>query len=71
MDWVLIIWLGTTSNFSVYQEFKTMEQCLDKQFSVQKALKQADSKMNVSCRKIKPGEPKSSSNITVQRYVFH
>ena len=71
MDWVLIIWLGTTSNFSVYQEFKTMEQCLDKQFSVQKALKQADSKMNVSCRKIKPGEPKPSGNITVQRYVFH
>ena len=71
MDWVLIIWLGTTSNFAVYQEFKTMEQCLDKQFLVQKALKQADSKMNVTCRRIKPGESKPSGNITVQRYVFH
>ena len=38
---------------------------------VQQALKQADSKMNVTCRRIKPGESKPSGNITVQRYVFH
>ena len=71
MDWALFIWLGTTSNFAVYQEFKTFEQCLDKQFLVQRALKQADSKMNVNCRKLKPGEPKPNSNITVQKYVFY
>jgi hypothetical protein len=71
LNWILIIWLGTTSNYTVYQEFKTMEQCMEKQFSVQKALQQAESKMNVTCRKMKPGEPKSNSNITVQRYVFY
>jgi hypothetical protein len=71
MNWVLIIWLGTSSNYTVYQEFKTVEQCIEKQTMVQKALQQADSKMNVTCRKASMMDKKQKGDIIVQRYVFH
>lgn len=71
MEWVLIIWLETPSNYTVYQEFKTIEQCIDKQTMVQKALKQADSKMNVACRKSIMTDKKQSGDIIVHRYVFY
>lgn len=71
MNWVLVIWLGTPSNYTVYQEFKTIEQCIEKQTMVQKALQQADSKMNVTCRKASMTDKKQKGDIIVQRYVFH
>lgn len=71
MEWVLIIWLGTPSNYTVYQEFKTVEQCVEKQTSVQKALQQAESKMNVTCRKSTMMDKKQKGDIIVQRYVFY
>lgn len=71
MNWVLIIWLGTPSNYTVYQEFKTIEQCIEKQTTVQKALQQAESKMNVTCRKASMMDKKQSGDIVVHRYVFY
>ena len=71
MDWVLIIWLNTPSNFTIYERFGTMEQCVSKRETVSKALIQANSKMNIECRKRKIGDLTNKSNITVKRYVFY
>ena len=71
MNWVLIIWLGTPSNYTVYDTFKTMEECAAKQETVYKALKQAESKMNVTCREYRPSDKMSKSNVVVNKYVFH
>jgi len=71
LNWILIIWLGTPSNYTVYQEFKTIEQCIEKQTMVQKALKQAESKMDVACRKASTMDKKQSGDIVVHRYVFY
>jgi hypothetical protein len=71
MKWVLIIWLGTPSNYTVYQEFKTVEECSAKQETIYKALKQANSKMNLTCRELRPSDKFNKSNIMVQRYVFY
>jgi predicted aconitase len=71
MKWVLIIWLGTPSNYTVYDTFKTMEECATKQETIFKALKQADSKMNLTCREYRPSDKKNQSNIVVNRHVFY
>ena len=55
-SWVLIIWLASPSNFTVYEKFKSEEDCLNKMSTVQNALQQASSKMQVSCRNQKPGD---------------
>ena len=71
MKWVLIIWLGTPSNYTVYDTFKTMEECAAKQETIFKALKQADSKMQLTCREFRLSDKKNVSNIVVEKYVFH
>ena len=52
MNWVLVIWLAVPSNYTVYEQFQDLKQCMDKRDTVQKALKQAESQMRVSCRRI-------------------
>lgn len=71
MKWVLIIWIGSSSNYTVYDTFKTMEECAIKQETIFKALKQADSKMQLTCREYKPSDKTSKSNIVVNKYVFY
>jgi hypothetical protein len=71
MEWVLIIWLNSPKNFTVYEQFKTIEQCSAKQEIVQRAFKQADSKMNLECRKRKIGDITNKSNVMVKRYVLY
>lgn len=50
MKWFLIIWLGSPSNFAVYGEFNTFKDCVEKQTMVNKALTQANSKMQTECK---------------------
>ena len=71
MKWVHIIWLGSTNNYAVYDTFKTVEECAAKQETIFKALKQADSKMNLTCREYRPSDKMSKSNIVVNKYVFY
>jgi hypothetical protein len=52
MNWFLAIWLITPSNYAVYSEFKTLQQCQEKKMQIEKALLQAESKMKVDCREI-------------------
>ena len=70
MNWVLIIWLGTPSNYTVYEEFKTMQECAAKQETIYKALKQAESKMQLTCRESRLSDKTNKSNLVVDRYVF-
>ena len=70
MNWVLIIWLGTPSNYTVYEEFKTMKECAAKQETIYKALKQAESKMQLTCRESRLSDKTNKSNLVVDRYVF-
>ena len=69
-SWVLIIWLASSSNFTVYQKFKSEEDCLDKMATVQGALKQADSKMQVACRNQKPGDVFKKNEIAIAKYTL-
>jgi predicted aconitase len=71
MKWVLIIWLGSTNNYAVYETFKTVEECAAKQETIYKALKQAESKMQLTCREYRPSDKKNQSNIVVNRHVFY
>ncbi len=71
MTWALVIWALSPDNFTVYDRFQTVEQCLEKRQSVVKALKQADSKMQLSCRPIKPGGQKARGEIVVQKYILN
>ena len=56
MNWVLIVWLSTPNNFTVFDRFSTIEECLAKKETLTKALTQTESKMNVDCRKRKIGD---------------
>ena len=53
MKWALVIWLSIPDNYTIYDQFKTLSECLDKQQQVSRALKQANSEMMVNCREIK------------------
>jgi len=70
MKWVLIIWLGTQNNYTVYESFETSEQCFQKKDLVTKALQQVESKMNLTCRQQRPADKFNKSNIAVNRYVL-
>jgi hypothetical protein len=47
MEWVLLIWLNT--EHAVVDNFRNISECEAKMRTYIKALKQADSKMTVSC----------------------
>ncbi len=71
MNWVLIVWLATPNNFTVFDRFSTLEECLAKKETVVKALTQTESRMNVDCRKRKIGDLTNKSDIMIKRYVLH
>lgn len=74
MNWALVIWLASSGsdNFSVYERFATLEECLDKKQTVSKALDQANSNMRVVCRPIaKGGQKENKSAIAVNRYTVY
>ena len=50
VSYLLIIWLGVVDNFAIVDEFKHEKDCLAKKNTYEKALKQANSQMLVSCR---------------------
>ena len=31
MEWVLVIWLASANNFTIYEKFQSEEMCLEKQ----------------------------------------
>lgn len=70
MNYVLVIWLASASEFTVFQKFATLEDCLEKQRTVTSALTQADSKMKTECRKRKAGDVFKASDVVVSRYVL-
>ena len=70
MNYVLVIWLASSSQFTVFQKFDTLDACLEKQQTVVSALKQADSKMQTECRKRRPGDVFKSNDMVVSRYVL-
>ena len=45
MKWALVIWALSADNFTVYEKFQTVEECLEKRETVTKALQQANSKL--------------------------
>lgn len=71
MGWILVVWLNTPTNFTIYEQFQSQEQCLAKYETVQKALTQANSKMGLECRKRKIGDRTNKSDIVVKRYVLY
>jgi len=70
MNWVLVIWLASSNNFTIYEKFETEQQCLEKQQTVIRALKQTDSKMKTECRTRKPGDVFRKGEVTVTRYIL-
>jgi len=50
IKYVLIIWLGTIDNFADYAEFYSYKECEEKRAQVLRALIQAQSQMNLTCR---------------------
>jgi len=70
MKWVLVIWLTTSNDYSVYEKFRSEEECLSKQKTVSAALQQADSKMQVECRTRRPGDVFKKNDIVVTRLVL-
>lgn len=70
MNFVLVIWLASAGQYTVYEKFSTMEACLEKQKTVAAALTQAGSKMQTDCRGRKPGDVFKSKDVVVSRYVM-
>ena len=70
MNWVLVIWLASSNNFTIYEKFETQQACLDKLATVSKALKQTDSKMNLDCRNRRPGDAFKKNEIIITRYTL-
>jgi len=50
VKFVLIVWVGTVSNFADYSEFNTMAECEEKRQQVAKALLMAESNFRVECK---------------------
>jgi hypothetical protein len=50
VSYLLVIWLGVVDNFAIVDEFKHEKDCLAKKNTYEKALKQANSEMAVTCR---------------------
>lgn len=50
--WVLVIWLGTFDNYTIHDKFKNLEECLDSQARLTRALNYASSPMKAVCRPI-------------------
>ena len=50
--WVLVIWVGTFDNYTIHDKFENIEQCLDNQARLTRALNQVNSKMKAVCRPI-------------------
>ena len=63
MKWALVVWVVSANNFTVFDKFETVEQCLNKREIVVAAFDQVNSKYNAVCRPIKNGGEKSNSNI--------
>jgi hypothetical protein len=70
MNYVLVIWLASAGQYTVFEKFATMEACLEKQQTVVAALTQANSKMRTECRGRKPGDVFKSKDVMVSRYVL-
>jgi Mlc titration factor MtfA (ptsG expression regulator) len=70
MTWALILVLAYPDNYTIYEKFQTQEQCVQKQETVAAALKQANSKMMLECRTVRPRDHFTNSNLVVNRYVF-
>ena len=70
MNWVLVIWLASSNNFTIYEKFETQQACLDKLATVQKALAQSGSKMNLDCRNRRPGDAFKKNEIIITRYTL-
>jgi hypothetical protein len=70
MNWVMVIWLASSNNYTIYEKFDSQEACLNKQAIVTKALNQADSKMKTECRTRKPGDVFRKGEVTVTRYIL-
>ena len=70
MNWVLVIWLASSNNFTVYEKFATQEECLSKQAIVTRALNGVESKMKTECRTRKPGDVFRKGEVTVTRYIL-
>ena len=49
IKFVLIVWVGSVSNFADYSEFNTMAECEEKRQQVAKALLMAESSFRVEC----------------------
>ena len=70
MNFVLVIWLASANQYTVYEKFPSIEACLDKQKTVIAALNQAGSKMQTECRGRKPGDVFKANDVVVSRYVL-
>jgi hypothetical protein len=71
MKWALVVWVVSANNFTVFDKFDTVEQCLNKREVVVAAFDQVNSKYNAVCRPIKNGGEKSNSNIVVYRATVY
>jgi hypothetical protein len=70
MKWALVIWLASANQFTIYESFDSVEQCLAKKETVTKALKQAESKMQINCQQRRPGDVFKGGEVVVSRYTF-
>jgi hypothetical protein len=70
MNWVLVIWLSSPSNFTVYEKFQSEEMCMNKMATVQKALANSDSKMQLDCRKRRVGDTLKKNEVVITRYTL-
>jgi hypothetical protein len=70
MKWALVLWLVAPDNFTVFERFESVEQCLQKREVVLRAFEQVDSDYQAVCRPIKKGGSKANSDIVVHRYII-
>jgi hypothetical protein len=70
MEWALVIWLASPTNFTIYEKFQSEKMCQEKMVTVQKALIQSQSKMQIDCRKRRPGDAFKKGEVVVTRYIL-
>ena len=70
MKWVLVVWLASSGDYSIYEKFRSEEDCLNKQKTVTAALSQANSKLKTECRPRRPGDVFKKNEVVVTRLVL-
>lgn len=49
MEWILVLWLNSPSNYKVHSEYETKQECMAKEVYYNDIFKQVNTKLKTAC----------------------